>query len=185
MLVLSPVFISSCPGKELGQQGAFSLAEAGANVVIFPDLNEEITKQSSGESRSYTSNKEYTATFSRVDDTDTQGVQEMVVSVVNKFGRLDYCMNRSGVSKPALRLLWLFRPCFLFLSNPDRALANHTCSCSLGDTHVHCPVAETDIENFDRLLNNNAKGMTMCLRAQCAAIRKNTQRQAHGRQRSA
>ncbi|KAK1145793.1 hypothetical protein N8T08_004034 [Aspergillus melleus] len=133
-------------GRGIGQQAAFSLAEAGAQVVVFADLIEENAKQSAEESKKYASNKEYTATFFKVDVTDKQGVLDMVDFVVDKFGRLDYCVNGAGI-----------------------------------DNGVHCPVSETDIENFERIMNVNARGMMMCVRAQCAAMRKQTPRQIQGR----
>ncbi|PLB54877.1 oxidoreductase [Aspergillus steynii IBT 23096] len=133
-------------GRGIGQQAAFSLAEAGAKVVVFADMNEETAKESAEESKKYASNKDYTATTFKVNVTDSQGVQDMVDFVVNTFGRLDYCVNGAGV-----------------------------------DNGVHCPVAETDIENFERIMNINAKGMMMCVRAQCAAMRKQTHRQVQGR----
>ncbi|KAH8427712.1 SDR family NAD(P)-dependent oxidoreductase [Aspergillus melleus] len=133
-------------GRGIGQQAAFSLAEAGAKVVVFADINEETAKESAEESKKYASNKDYTATTFTVNVSDPKGVQEMVDFVVEKFGRLDYCVNGAGI-----------------------------------DNGVHAPIAETDIDNFDRIMNINAKGMMLCVRAQCAAMRKQTPRQIQGR----
>ncbi|KAI1099781.1 oxidoreductase [Jackrogersella minutella] len=40
------------------------------------------------------------------------------------------------------------------------------------DNGVHAPFAETDVENFDRIMNINARGNLICVRAQVAAMRK-------------
>ncbi|THC91028.1 hypothetical protein EYZ11_009510 [Aspergillus tanneri] len=133
-------------GRGIGQQAAFSLAEAGARVVIFADMNEETAKLSAEESKKYASNKDYTATTFTVNVTDAKGVQDMVDFVIEKFGRLDYCVNGAGV-----------------------------------DNGVHCPVADTNIENFERIMNINAKGMMLCVRAQCAAMRKQSPKTVQGR----
>lgn len=43
------------------------------------------------------------------------------------------------------------------------------------------PVADTDIDNFDHVMNINAKGMMLCLRAETAAMRKQESRTYAGR----
>lgn len=40
------------------------------------------------------------------------------------------------------------------------------------DNGVHAPLAETDIDNFDRIMNINARGNLVCVRAQVAAMLK-------------
>ncbi|KAI1394461.1 oxidoreductase [Hypoxylon trugodes] len=40
------------------------------------------------------------------------------------------------------------------------------------DNGVHKQLADTDIENFDRIMNINARGNLLCVRAQVAAMRK-------------
>jgi NAD(P)-dependent dehydrogenase (short-subunit alcohol dehydrogenase family) len=76
------------------------LAEAGAKVVVFADINEETAKASAEESYQYAGNKEYSASFFKVNVTDERGVQEMVNFVVKEFGRIDYCVNGAGVNCP-------------------------------------------------------------------------------------
>ena len=44
------------------------------------------------------------------------------------------------------------------------------------DNGVHTPLADTDIENFDRIMSINARGMLLCCRAQAAAMRKQSPR---------
>lgn len=39
------------------------------------------------------------------------------------------------------------------------------------DNGIHAPVADTDIENFDRIMSINTKGMVLCVRAEAAAMR--------------
>ncbi|PCG97119.1 Glucose/ribitol dehydrogenase [Penicillium occitanis (nom. inval.)] len=81
----------------IGQQAVYSLAEAGAEVIVLADLNEEGAIATAEESKQYASNKNYrTATF-KVDVTDAEQVHGMVDFVVREFGRLDYCVNSAGV----------------------------------------------------------------------------------------
>ena len=42
------------------------------------------------------------------------------------------------------------------------------------DNGVHVSFADTDIANFDHVMNVNAKGMMLCVRAEAAAMRKQT-----------
>ncbi|KAK2608439.1 hypothetical protein QQS21_003007 [Conoideocrella luteorostrata] len=124
-------------GRGIGREAAFSLAEAGARVVVFADMNEETARQSSEESKKYASNKDYKTTTFTMNVQDDKSVQDMVDFVVREFGRLDYAVNAAGV-----------------------------------DNGVHAPFAETDIDNFDRIMNINARGNLLCVRAQVAAMRK-------------
>ena len=104
-------------GRGIGQQAAFSLAEAGAKVVVFADINEETAKESAEESKQYASNKDYTAATFTVNVSDPKGVQEMVDVVVERFGRLDYCVNGAGVGfLLTYSLLWDLYPTYLSMS---------------------------------------------------------------------
>lgn len=49
------------------------------------------------------------------------------------------------------------------------------------DNGVHAPLAETDIDNFDRIMNINARGNLLCVRAQIAAMRKQDPKTWNGR----
>ncbi|KAJ5106299.1 oxidoreductase [Penicillium angulare] len=92
-------------GAGIGRESAFSLAEAGARVVVFADMNEETAKSSSIESKQFATNTEYqTATFT-MNVKDAKGVQDMVDFVVREFGRLDYCVNAAGVDNGVHRPL--------------------------------------------------------------------------------
>ncbi|KAF2996119.1 hypothetical protein E8E14_002194 [Neopestalotiopsis sp. 37M] len=44
------------------------------------------------------------------------------------------------------------------------------------DNGVHAPIAETDIDNYDRIMNVNARGNLVCVRAQVAAMLKQDQK---------
>jgi NAD(P)-dependent dehydrogenase (short-subunit alcohol dehydrogenase family) len=84
--------------RGIGKEGAFSLAEAGANVVVFADMNEESAKTSSEESVKYASNRDYQTTIFKMNVQDAESVEAMVDFVVKNYGRLDYCVNAAGVS---------------------------------------------------------------------------------------
>lgn len=85
-------------GSGIGKEAAFSLAEAGAKVIVFADMNMETAKTSSEESKNYASSKEYQTTTFEMNVQDEKSVQAMVDFVVKEFGRLDYAINAAGVS---------------------------------------------------------------------------------------
>lgn len=89
-------------GSGIGREAAFSLAEAGAKVVVFADMNEETAKTSSEESKRYASNKDYQTTIFKMNVQDDKSVQDMVDYVVKEFGRIDYAVNAAGVSDTSL-----------------------------------------------------------------------------------
>lgn len=79
-------------------EAAFSLAEAGAKVVVFADMDENTAKASSEKSKTFATNKEYQTTFFKMNVEDAKSVQDMVDFVVKEYGRLDYAVNAAGVS---------------------------------------------------------------------------------------
>jgi NAD(P)-dependent dehydrogenase (short-subunit alcohol dehydrogenase family) len=83
----------------LEKKRLFSLAEAGARVVVFADMDEETAKVSSEESKRFASNKEYKTSAFKMNVQDDQSVQDMVDHVVKEYGRLDYAVNAAGVSR--------------------------------------------------------------------------------------
>jgi NAD(P)-dependent dehydrogenase (short-subunit alcohol dehydrogenase family) len=74
------------------------LAEAGARVVVFADMNEKTAKNSAEENKKYATHSEYRSAVFKMDVTDEKSVQGMVDFVVREFGRVDYCVNGAGVS---------------------------------------------------------------------------------------
>ncbi|ORY16989.1 oxidoreductase [Clohesyomyces aquaticus] len=126
-------------GRGIGKEAALSLAEAGARVVVFADMNQEWAQASSEESKTHAANKDYETSIFEMNVQDEKSVQDMVGYVVEKYGRIDYCVNGAGI-----------------------------------DNGVHKPLADTDIEVFDRVMSINARGNLLCVRAQAAAMRKQT-----------
>ncbi|PWY66392.1 oxidoreductase [Aspergillus sclerotioniger CBS 115572] len=84
-------------GRGIAQQAAFSIASAGARAIIFADMKEDTAKASAEESKQYATHNEYQAVHFTVNVTDEQGVQDMVDFVIERFGRVDYCVNGAGV----------------------------------------------------------------------------------------
>ncbi|KAF2871662.1 hypothetical protein BDV95DRAFT_572486 [Massariosphaeria phaeospora] len=126
-------------GSGIGKEAAFSLAEAGARVVVFADMNENTATASSEESKKYASRHDYQTSVFKMNVEDEKAVQDMVDFVVAEYGCLDYCVNGAGV-----------------------------------DNGTHTPLAETDIENFDRIMHINTRGNLLCVRTQAAAMWKQT-----------
>jgi len=70
-------------------------------------MDEETAKASSEESKQYASNKDYVTITFNMNVQDAESVQNMVDFVVNKYGRLDYCVNGAGVSTMRFSQLWM------------------------------------------------------------------------------
>ena len=138
------------------------MAEAGAKAIVFADINEENAKASAKESESYATNKDYHATSFKVNVTDEKGVQAMVDFVVEKFGRLDYAVNGAGVS---------CRHSFSRLADLFTQI----------DNGKHAPLAETDISNFENIMDVNTRGLMLCVRAELAAMRKQSPKEFKSR----
>ncbi|KAH7127252.1 oxidoreductase [Dendryphion nanum] len=126
-------------GSGIGKEAAFSLAEAGAKVVVFADMNLETATVASEESKKFATNKEYQSSTFRMNVQDDSSVEDMINFVISEYGRLDYAVNGAGI-----------------------------------DNGVHAPLADTDIENFDRIMSVNTRGNLLCVKAQAAAMRKQT-----------
>ncbi|XXG95637.1 hypothetical protein Hte_001905 [Hypoxylon texense] len=144
-------------GSGIGREVSFSLAEAGAKVIVFADKNEDTAKATSEESKKYASNEDYQTAVFKMDVQDVQSVQDMVDFVVKQYGRLDYAVNAAGVRHTSSHLK---------LSKSNVSLPFKV------DNGKNAPIAETDIDNFDRIMNINARGNLVCVRAQIAAMRK-------------
>ena len=63
-------------------------------------MNEKLAEASSEESFKYATNKEYATSVFIMNVQDAESVDAMVNFVVEKYGRLDYCVNAAGVSEP-------------------------------------------------------------------------------------
>lgn len=117
----------------------------------------ETAMASSEESKKYASNKEYKTTTFEMNVQDDDSIKAMVDFMVKEFGRLDYAVNAAGVS----------------LSNVS-AIIPSTEYLSLWqvDNGAHASLVDTDIENYDRIMNINARGNLICVKAQIAAMLK-------------
>jgi NAD(P)-dependent dehydrogenase (short-subunit alcohol dehydrogenase family) len=74
------------------------LAEAGAAGVLLADINEAGAMEAVEESKTLATDPNYQAFAVKVDVTDATSVKSMVDRAVEKFGRIDYCVNSAGVS---------------------------------------------------------------------------------------
>lgn len=165
------------------------MAEAGATAVVFADMNEEWARESSQESIKYATNKDYQISVIVMNVQDAESVEAMVRSVIKWYGRLDYCVNAAGVSKLPSRYPIEFEDSSTpseihkYTINTPRLLSlissrfiireiKYTDPIVQIDNGTHAPLADTDIENFDRVMSINTRGNLLCVRAQAAAMRK-------------
>jgi len=77
----------------LGRATAKMMREAGGRVALF-DMNEEL-----GQKYASAFGAEATA-FHQVDVADAEAVEAAVQAVVDRFGRIDICVNCAGIANP-------------------------------------------------------------------------------------
>ena len=83
----------------IGRETAFTVAEAGVAGIIFADIKEAEAEDAARRSKELAAHPDYRAFAAKVDVTNTASVQSMVDFAVEKFGRIDYCINSAGVSE--------------------------------------------------------------------------------------
>lgn len=89
-------------GGGIGQQAAFSFAQAGASGIVFADIDEARSAEAVESTLKFASNPNYRGVFFKVDVTNEEPVQGMVDFAVKEFGRIDYAVNGAGVRGPPL-----------------------------------------------------------------------------------
>ncbi|KAJ2970659.1 hypothetical protein NUW58_g9628 [Xylaria curta] len=81
----------------IGEEVAYSFAEAGVKGVLLADINAEAVQKATAKAESLASNSSCRCISTVVDVTDLNSVEEMVSLMVKEFGRIDYCVNAAGV----------------------------------------------------------------------------------------
>ncbi|KAI0835632.1 NAD(P)-binding protein [Hypoxylon sp. FL0890] len=81
----------------IGKETAFAFVEAGAQGVVFADINEKGAEEAAEQSKEYATNENFRPLVIQVDITDEDSVQNMVDTTVKEFGRIDYNINSAGV----------------------------------------------------------------------------------------
>ncbi|MCJ1390657.1 hypothetical protein MMC18_003518 [Xylographa bjoerkii] len=122
-------------GGGLGQECAYSLAQAGAKVIVFADINEEAAQAAAEISKKHASNPEYRPLVYKVDVTDADSVQNMMAFTSKECGRVDYAVNSAGIENLS-----------------------------------YAPMADSSVEDYDKVMDVNAKGTMLCVRAQLKAM---------------
>ena len=84
-------------GGGIGQEAAFSLAEAGAKAIVFADINMARAEEAVESTKKFATHPEYRGVVCKVDVTVPDQVQHMVDFTVKEFGRIDYAINGAGV----------------------------------------------------------------------------------------
>lgn len=75
-----------------------ALAGAGAEAVVFADVNERGAQEAAKESKKFAKHPKYRPMPLHVDITSEASVQNMVNSTIKHFGRIDYNVNSAEVS---------------------------------------------------------------------------------------
>ncbi|PQE34037.1 Short-chain dehydrogenase reductase SDR protein [Rutstroemia sp. NJR-2017a WRK4] len=84
-------------GSGIGRDTAIAFAIEGAAGVLFADIDENTATEAANESRNLAQNPSYQAYSIKVDVSDEASVVSMVNFAVEKFGKIDYCVNSAGV----------------------------------------------------------------------------------------
>ena len=82
----------------IGRETALAFAEAGAEGILFADINEDGAKESAEASKKFATHASYRPVAVKVDVSDVDSVQNMVDVAKKEFGRIDYSVNSAGVS---------------------------------------------------------------------------------------
>lgn len=81
----------------IGREVAYTFAEAGVKGALLADINSKGADEASEKSKALASNPDYQCVSTSVDVTDAASVDAMVKLAVERFGRIDYCINAFGV----------------------------------------------------------------------------------------
>lgn len=81
----------------IGREAAFAFAEAGANGIIFADMNDNGAREAAEQSKIVAIQSAYRYLVVHLDVTDPASVQSMVDAAIKEFGRIDYSVNCAGV----------------------------------------------------------------------------------------
>lgn len=82
----------------IGKETAFTFADAGVHGVVFADINYEGARYADEVSKGYARHTEYRAFAANVDISDSESVQDLILTTVKEIGRIDYAVNSAGVS---------------------------------------------------------------------------------------
>ncbi|KAL8877856.1 MAG: hypothetical protein Q9198_004214 [Flavoplaca austrocitrina] len=133
-LSTSIVLITGAAGG-IGEETAFTFAEAGVSAIAFADIDEQKAAKVAETSKGLATNKDYRTLVLPVDVTDPTSVQHMVDETIRVFGRIDHNVNAAGID-----------------NDSDTAISDST------------------IDDFDKVMNVNAKGILTCTRAVSKAM---------------
>ncbi|KAI0153203.1 NAD(P)-binding protein [Xylariaceae sp. FL1272] len=81
----------------LGRESAIAFAAAGAEGVLFADIDVQGAEKAAEESKQYAKSSKYRAEFVEVDVTSEESVNKMVAFAKEKFGRIDYSVNSAAI----------------------------------------------------------------------------------------
>ena len=81
----------------IGKETALVFAEAGAQHVVFADLNQQGAAEATKEGGELAKHSSYSGSALEVDVTDATSVQAMVEKTIEMFGRIDYFVHSAGV----------------------------------------------------------------------------------------
>ncbi|KAL8885732.1 MAG: hypothetical protein Q9215_006452, partial [Flavoplaca cf. flavocitrina] len=134
----------------IGEETAFAFAEAGVSAIAFADIDEQKAAKVAQTSKGLATNKDYLTLVLPVDVTDPTSVQHMVDETIRVFGRIDHNGYLDLFQQPARTLKGLI-------------------AAKIGNDR-YTPISDSTIDDFDKIMNVNAKGILTCTRAVSKAM---------------
>ncbi|KAF3003333.1 hypothetical protein E8E14_000511 [Neopestalotiopsis sp. 37M] len=88
-------------GSGICRATAITFAKEGAQGLLVADIDLDAAQKVAEESRAVATNPSFVAEAVRVDVTIPDSVRQTAALCVDKFGRIDYCVNGAGITSPA------------------------------------------------------------------------------------
>ena len=118
-------------------------------AIACADINEQKAKEVAKKSKSYAVHQDYRAVSFAVDIRSSSSVQQMIELVAKELGRIDHCVNAAGVSS---------------FTNVSPERCSLFALAQIGD-EVHKAIYDSSMDEYENVLDINAKGVMTCTRA--------------------
>jgi NAD(P)-dependent dehydrogenase (short-subunit alcohol dehydrogenase family) len=84
-------------GSGIGRATAIAFAKEGAKGLLIADLDLDAATKTAEDSKAVATNPEFVAKAILIDVTLPDSIRDATSTMVDTFGRIDYCVNGAGV----------------------------------------------------------------------------------------